>query len=133
MTEIALKNVTKSFGNVDVIHGIDLHMASGEFIVFVGPSGCGKSTLLRIISGLEQVTSGDVVIDGKIVNSVAASDRGLAMVFQSYALYPHMSVFENIAFNLRLAKISKEDVKKQVMEAAKILKLEALLERSGLR
>ena len=89
MTEIALKNVYKAFDSVEVLHGIDLQVQSGQFVVFVGPSGCGKSTLLRIIAGLEEVTLGDVEIDGEVVNNVAASERGLAMVFQSYALYPH--------------------------------------------
>ena len=96
MTEIALQNVYKAFDSVEVLHGIDLQVQSGQFVVFVGPSGCGKSTLLRIIAGLEEVTSGGVEIDGKVVNNVAASERGLAMVFQSYALYPHMTVYQNM-------------------------------------
>tara|TARA_B100000780_G_scaffold140358_1_gene98268 strand:- start:2244 stop:3332 length:1089 start_codon:yes stop_codon:yes gene_type:complete len=127
---VELHNIKKSFGSVSVIDGVDLTVAQGEFVVFVGPSGSGKSTLLRVIAGLESTTSGDIIINEQNVTYAEPSDRGIAMVFQSYALYPHMSVFENIAFNLRLSKLSKENVKKQVMEAAKILKLEALLERS---
>lgn len=127
---VELHGVKKSFGAVDVINGVDLTVAQGEFVVFVGPSGSGKSTLLRMIAGLEGTTCGDIIINEQNVTYAEPSDRGIAMVFQSYALYPHMNVFENIAFNLRLARRPKDDVKKQVMEAAKILKLEELLDRS---
>src|SRR5260370_6642823 len=100
MGHIKLTNVVKSYGSVDVLHDINLDIADGEFVVFVGPSGCGKSTLLRTIAGLERPTGGEIAIDGKVVNTVPAADRGLAMVFQSYALYPHMSVRQNLAFGL---------------------------------
>ncbi|MEO9820968.1 MAG: sn-glycerol-3-phosphate ABC transporter ATP-binding protein UgpC [Paracoccaceae bacterium] len=127
---VELHDIKKSFGAVSVIDGVDLKVAQGEFVVFVGPSGSGKSTLLRVIAGLESTTSGDIIIGDQNVTYAEPSGRGIAMVFQSYALYPHMNVFENIAFNLRLSKLSGEEIKKQVMEAARILKLEALLERS---
>ena len=107
MTEIILKNIYKSYDQTEVIHGVDLKLESGKFLVLVGPSGCGKSTLLRIIAGLEKVTSGNILIDGEHVNNVPAAERGLAMVFQSYALYPHMSVYKNMAFGLENLKISK--------------------------
>jgi multiple sugar transport system ATP-binding protein len=110
VTEIRLNNVLKSYGKVEVIHGIDLLVQSGEFVVFVGPSGCGKSTLLRIIAGLEKVTGGDVEIDGDVVNTVPASERGLAMVFQSYALYPHMSVYKNMAFGLENSRMPRAEI-----------------------
>ena len=100
MTEIQLSDVKKAYGEVEVIHGVDLKVDSGEFCVFVGPSGCGKSTSLRIIAGLEDITSGSVMIEGETVNDIPASERGLAMVFQSYALYPHMSIYKNMAFGL---------------------------------
>src|SRR5882757_2370773 len=103
MANIQLKNITKSFGAVHVIKGVDLDIESGEFMVFVGPSGCGKSTLLRLISGLEDITSGTLSFDGQVVNALAPSQRGIAMVFQSYALYPHMTVYENMAFGMKLA------------------------------
>ena len=100
MADLKLTDIKKAYGNLTILHGIDLAIADGEFVVFVGPSGCGKSTLLRIIAGLEQVSGGDIRIDGQSVTNVPASDRGLAMVFQSYALYPHMSVYRNMAFAL---------------------------------
>ena len=106
MAGLTLKDVRKAFGTVAVIHGVDLAIADGEFIVFVGPSGCGKSTLLRIIAGLEDVTDGEIAIDGLDVTRVPASDRGLAMVFQSYALYPHMTVAGNIGYPLRVRKLA---------------------------
>lgn len=127
---VELHNVKKSFGSVVVIDGVDLKIEQGEFVVFVGPSGSGKSTLLRVIAGLESATDGDVIIDNQNVTYADPADRGIAMVFQSYALYPHMNVYENIAFNLRLAKLSKIEIDKRVKDAAKILKLEPLLERS---
>ena len=107
MTEIILKNIYKSYDQTEVIHGVDLKLESGKFLVLVGPSGCGKSTLLRIIAGLEKVTSGNILIDGEHVNNVSAAERGLAMVFQSYALYPHMSVYKNMAFVLYSATSSQ--------------------------
>ncbi|MEQ9516483.1 ABC transporter ATP-binding protein [Roseitalea porphyridii] len=129
MTEIQLNKVLKAYGDVEVIHGIDLHVNSGQFVVFVGPSGCGKSTLLRIIAGLENVTGGEVVIDGAVVNNVTASERGLAMVFQSYALYPHMTVAENMGFGLKMTGSDPKFVRERVQRAAEILHLEQLLER----
>ncbi len=129
MTEIKLKQVRKAYGNVEVIHGIDLTVDSGEFVVFVGPSGCGKSTLLRIIAGLEEITSGNVEIDGDVVNNVTASDRGLAMVFQSYALYPHMSVYKNMAFGLENTKMPKAEIEKRVRDAGALLQITELLAR----
>ncbi|NQY61262.1 ABC transporter ATP-binding protein [Cognatishimia sp.] len=127
---VELHGIKKSFGSVNVIDGVDLAVEQGEFVVFVGPSGSGKSTLLRVIAGLESTTSGDIIIDDHNVTYAEPSDRGIAMVFQSYALYPHMNVFENIAFNLRLAKTPKSEVDRLVLDAARILKLEALLDRS---
>jgi multiple sugar transport system ATP-binding protein len=129
MAKIELKNVKKSYGAVDVIKGIDLTIEKGEFMVFVGPSGCGKSTLLRLISGLEEITSGDMLFDAERVNNVLPSQRGIAMVFQSYALYPHMTVYDNMAFGMKLAKASPEDMKKRVLEAAKLLQIDHLLDR----
>ena len=114
MTELKITNLNKSYGPVDVLKNINLDIKSGEFIVFVGPSGCGKSTLLRCISGLEEITSGELEIDGRRVNEVAPSKRGIAMVFQSYALYPHMSVYDNMAYSLKLKGMSKEDRKSVV-------------------
>jgi len=107
MGQITLKQITKSFGDVEVIHPIDLTVEDGEFVVFVGPSGCGKSTLLRLIAGLEDVTSGQILIDGNDATAIPPAKRGLAMVFQSYALYPHMSVRKNIGFPLKMAKVSR--------------------------
>ena len=129
MTDLQLKNVEKSYGKVDVIHGVDLDISSGEFIVFVGPSGCGKSTLLRMIAGLEDITSGTIAIGGEVVNDIVAAERGVSMVFQSYALYPHMTVFENMAFGLRQAKTPKDEIKKRVHEAAEILQITPYLDR----
>ena len=129
MSSLALRNVRKAFGVHEVIKGVNLDIAPGEFVVFVGPSGCGKSTLLRMIAGLEDVTSGDLSIAGRRVNDVDPSERGIAMVFQSYALYPHMTVRENMGFALRFAKVSKAEIEKQVLEAARILELEPLLDR----
>jgi multiple sugar transport system ATP-binding protein len=123
MATLDLQNVTKSFGTAKVLHGIDLAIADKEFVVFVGPSGCGKSTLLRIIAGLEEATSGQIVIGGADVSAQAPVDRGIAMVFQSYALYPHLTVYENIAFPLRVAKLAEPEVKAKVGRAADILQL----------
>jgi multiple sugar transport system ATP-binding protein len=129
VAEVVLKKVSKSFGEVKTIRDVDLDIKHGDFVVFVGPSGCGKSTLLRLIAGLEDITSGDLFIDGVKVNDALPSQRGIAMVFQSYALYPHMSVYENLAFGLKLAKTDKEAVDKRVREAARILQIDHLLER----
>ncbi|WP_309083583.1 sn-glycerol-3-phosphate ABC transporter ATP-binding protein UgpC [Chelativorans sp.] len=130
MSHLELKNVSKSFGRVDVLHDIDLEVMDREFVVFVGPSGCGKSTLLRIIAGLEKVTSGEVVLDGKVVNNVAAADRGLAMVFQSYALYPHMSVRQNLSFGLENTSTPRAEIDARVGEIARMLRIEELLHRT---
>ena len=127
---VELKSVSKSFGTVSVIKGVDLTIAKGEFVVFVGASGSGKSTLLRMIAGLESVSAGDIRIDGRDVTFDEPAERGIAMVFQSYALYPHMNVYDNIAFNLRLAHVSREEIATRVKEAARILRLEQLLTRS---
>ncbi|OUL88772.1 ABC transporter ATP-binding protein [Paraburkholderia hospita] len=130
MASISLKGVQKAYGdNAPVIRNVDLEIGENEFGVFLGPSGCGKSTLLRMIAGLEDVTDGDLSIGGRIVNDVPAAERGVAMVFQSYALFPHMSVYENMAFGLKLAKKPKAEIDSKVKEAARILQLEALLDR----
>lgn len=129
MTAIELKNLKKSYGKVQVIKGIDLDIRKGEFMVFVGPSGCGKSTLLRMISGLSEITSGDMLFDGKRVNDFVPSERGIAMVFQSYALYPHMKVYNNMAFGMKLAKATKGEIDRRVHEAARVLQIEHLLDR----
>jgi multiple sugar transport system ATP-binding protein len=129
MADVTLSRLTKSFGNVDVLHGIDLSIASREFVVFVGPSGCGKSTLLRMIAGLEEISSGDLMIDGVRANDLQPVERGTSMVFQSYALYPHMTVAENMTFGLRMAKMPKADIARRLAEAARILQLEPLLDR----
>ncbi len=129
MATVTLQNVKKSFGSTDVIHGIDVEIADGEFIVIVGPSGCGKSTLLRMVAGLETVTSGDILIGGKRANDLEPMERDIAMVFQNYALYPHMSVEQNMGYGLRIAGLPKAEIRKKVEEAAKLLQLEALLDR----
>ncbi|MET0438756.1 MAG: sn-glycerol-3-phosphate ABC transporter ATP-binding protein UgpC [Devosia sp.] len=128
-TGMALRQVRKSYGATAVIHGIDLDVAAGEFVVFVGPSGCGKSTLLRMIAGLEEVTDGEISIGGRDVTDLDPSQRGIAMVFQSYALYPHMSVRDNLGFGLKMANTPKAEIEARVAVAAKILKIEPLLER----
>jgi lactose/L-arabinose transport system ATP-binding protein len=129
MSDLKLRDIRKSFGNFEVIKGVDLDISSGEFVVFVGPSGCGKSTLLRMIAGLEDISAGTLEIGGTVVNDVDPSRRGIAMVFQSYALYPHMTVRENMGFALRFAGVPKAEVARQVGEAARILELEPLLDR----
>ena len=129
MAGLKLTNIKKSYGKVEVIHGVDLEIQQGEFLVFVGPSGCGKSTLLRMIAGLESITDGDMEIDGLRVNDVPPSLRGIAMVFQSYALYPHMTVYDNMAFSLRIGKHNKEEVNRRVTEAAEMLQLTEYLTR----
>ncbi len=126
---LELRDIRKAFGPVEVIHGINLSIEEGEFIVFVGPSGCGKSTLLRLIAGLDTPTSGDLMLDGQRVNDVPASERGLAMVFQSYALYPHMSVFKNLSFGLENMRVDKAEIEKRVQHASKLLQIDPLLDR----
>lgn len=129
MSDIVFEDVKKSFGKAEVIRGVSMRIDSGEFIVFVGPSGCGKSTLLRLVAGLEEITGGILKIGGKIVNDTPPAERGLAMVFQSYALYPHMTAYENMAFGLRQSGADKTSIDGSVREAAKILHIEELLER----
>jgi multiple sugar transport system ATP-binding protein len=130
MAELKLENIYKVYDNkVTAVNDFNLHINDKEFIVFVGPSGCGKSTTLRMIAGLEEISKGDFSIDGKRVNDVAPKDRDIAMVFQNYALYPHMSVYDNMAFGLKLRKFDKKEIDRRVQEAAKILGLEALLDR----
>ena len=129
MSGVTLKEVTKSFDETKVIHGVNLEIPDGELCVFVGPSGCGKSTLLRMIAGLEQVTSGSIEIGSRDVTTADPADRGVAMVFQNYALYPHMTVAENMGFGLKMNGVAKNVVKEKVLTAAKILKLEDYLDR----
>jgi len=130
MASVELQNVVKSYdGKTNVIHGINLHIEHGEFVVFVGPSGCGKSTLLRMIAGLESISGGDVVIDGKRVNDEPPRNRDIAMVFQDYALYPHKSLYDNMAFGLRLRKTPETEIRTRVMDAARLLRIDHMLER----
>jgi len=129
MSSVALRNVTKSFGTTQIIRGVDVDIADGEFVILIGPSGCGKSTLLRMIAGLEEISSGDVVIGDRVVNLVPSKDRDIAMVFQSYALYPHLTVRENMGFSLSLRKAPKAETDQRVDEAAATLGLEHLLDR----
>ncbi|WP_454850972.1 ABC transporter ATP-binding protein [Rhizobium binxianense] len=129
MTSLKLQNLQKRFGGIDVIKGVDLDIGDGEFVVFVGPSGCGKSTLLRMISGLEDITAGSLHIGDRLVNDVQPASRGVAMVFQSYALYPHLTVRDNMGFGLKVRKVPRSDAEQRVKEAAATLKIEALLDR----
>ena len=129
MATVRLRDVRKSYGAVEVIKGVDIDIADGEFVVFVGPSGCGKSTLLRMISGLEDITSGTLEIDGRVVNDLEPKERGIAMVFQTYAIFPHMTVRENVAFGLTIAKTPRAEKERKVAEAARILQMEHLLDR----
>lgn len=129
MATVGIKKVVKAYGDIEIVHGIDLEINDGEFVVLLGPSGCGKSTTLRMIAGLEEISGGEISIGGRVVNDVAPKDRQIAMVFQNYALYPHMTVFQNMAFGLKLQKVPKEEIKKQVDRAAKMLELHPLLER----
>jgi len=129
MASVSVANVRKSYGHFEVLHGVDIDIEDGEFVILVGPSGCGKSTLLRMIAGLEEISGGDVAIGGRVVNDVEPKSRDIAMVFQSYALYPHMTVEANMGFSLRLAKAPKEEIRRRVREAAQILGLENLLDR----
>src|ERR1700678_1132135 len=129
MSFLILDNVVKRYGSVKVVDGVDLEAEKGEFVVFVGPSGCGKSTLLPMIAGLEEISEGDVSIDGRVVTAIAPADREVSMVFQSYALYPHMSVAENIAFGLKMARMPRDQIATRVADAARILQIEPLLQR----
>ena len=129
MTQVSLTNIVKDYGRTRVIHGVDLTINTGEFVVFVGPSGCGKSTLLRMIAGLEDITGGDLAIGDEIVNDVVPAERGVAMVFQSYALYPHMTVFENMAFGLKQAKTPRDEIHRRVRSAADALQVTSYLDR----
>ena len=129
MADVRLTDIRKRFGALDIIKGVDLSIETGEFVVFVGPSGCGKSTLLRMIAGLEDITSGELAIGGTVMNDVDPSKRGIAMVFQSYALYPHMTVRENMGFALKFAGMAKEEIERRVNDAARILELGPLMER----
>lgn len=130
MAGLTLREVRKSYGTTEVMHGVDLDIEDGEFVVFVGPSGCGKSTLLRMIAGLEDITSGSVAIGDREVNDVAASQRGVAMVFQTYALYPHMTVKQNMSFGLKQAKTPADEIERRVADAAAILQIDDYLDRS---
>src|SRR5580693_5060646 len=129
MADVALRNVVKRFDEVDAVRDINLAILDKEFVVLVGPSGCGKSTTLRMIAGLEEVTSGDILIGGEVVNDVPPKDRDIAMVFQNYALYPHMTAFENMSFGLKLRKVAKDEIRRRVDEAARILDIAQLLDR----
>ncbi len=130
MANLRLEKVFKSYGHVPVVRGIDLDIPDGEFTVLLGPSGCGKSTLLRVIAGLEDADDGEIVIDGQTVNDVRPRDRDVAMVFQNYALYPYMSVYENIAFGMRIRKMPEDEIRRQIAWAAKLLEIEDLLQRA---
>src|SRR6201987_3103984 len=130
MAALTLQGVKKTYdGKQFVLHGIDVDVADGEFVVMVGPSGCGKSTLLRMVAGLERISDGNISIAGKVVNQLEPKDRNIAMVFQNYALYPHMSVAENMGYALKIAGVERAQIEKRVRDAAKILELEPLLER----
>src|SRR5210317_168453 len=129
MAGVTYKNVFKRFGDVEVIKDLNIEVADKEFVVFVGPSGCGKSTNLRMLAGLEEISEGDILIGDRVVNDVPPKDRDIAMVFQSYALYPHMSVYDNMAFGLKLRKTPKSDIERRVQEAAEILDIDHLLDR----
>jgi multiple sugar transport system ATP-binding protein len=129
MATVSFRTIKKSFGKTDILHGISFDIRDGEFVVLVGPSGCGKSTLLRMLAGLEDITSGEILIDDRVVNELESKDRDIAMVFQSYALYPHMTVRENMAFSLRLRKADASVTQERVAHAARILNLDHLLER----
>ena len=127
MAKLKIKNLKKSYENEQIIHGVNLEIKDGEFVVFVGPSGCGKSTLLRLIAGLEEITEGEISIGDKVVNEIAPSKRGVAMVFQNYALYPHMNVYKNMSFALRQARMNKDEINRRVKNAAEILQISDFL------
>jgi multiple sugar transport system ATP-binding protein len=129
MGAVTIRNVRKNYGTVEVLHGVSIEIDDGEFVILVGPSGCGKSTLLRMIAGLEDITDGQIEISGQVVNDLAPKDRDIAMVFQSYALYPHMTVEENMGFSLKLGRVSRDEIKQRVLSAAQVLGLEPYLAR----
>ena len=129
MADVSIKDVYKTFGKTEVIHGISCDIKDGEFIVILGPSGCGKSTLLRMVAGLEVITKGKIAINGAVVNDLEPADRDIAMVFQNYALYPHMSVYKNMAYGLKIRRMPKEEIEKRVRNAAKILEISEFLDR----
>ena len=129
MAGVNLRDVKKSYGDLQVIHGVSMDIADGEFILILGPSGCGKSTLLRMVAGLEPFTAGEIVIGGRVVNQLEPKDRDIPMVFQNYALYPHMSVYDNMAFGLKMRKFPKPEIAKRVQEAAEILGIHELPKR----
>ena len=129
MGAVSINNVRKNYGSVEVLHGVSVDIADGEFVILVGPSGCGKSTLLRMIAGLEEITAGEISISGRVVNTLAPKDRDIAMVFQSYGLYPHMTVEQNMGFSLKLQRVAKDEINKRVANAASILGLEPYLKR----
>src|SRR6201992_2785942 len=129
MATVSIRNVRKSFGSTEVLHGVSVEISDGEFVILVGPSGCGKSTLLRMIAGLENISAGEIAIANRVVNNVAPKERDIAMVFQNYALYPHMTVRDNMAFSLSLAKVPKQQIEQQVGRAAQILGLTQYLNR----
>src|SRR5215510_9540899 len=129
MAEVKLRKIVKRYDEVEAVRGIDLDISDHEFVVLVGPSGCGKSTTLRMIAGLEDITDGEISIGGTVVNDVPPKDRDIAMVFQNYALYPHMTVFENMSFGLRLKRMPKADIDRRVQNAARILDITELLQR----
>jgi sn-glycerol 3-phosphate transport system ATP-binding protein len=129
MATVTLDNIKKSYGEREVVHGVSCAVGDGELVVVVGPSGCGKSTLLRMVAGLEDITSGAVAIDGRVVNGIEPKDRDIAMVFQNYALYPHMSCFDNMAYGLRMRGMAKDEIRTRVDRAARILQLDGLLDR----
>src|SRR5437899_2566503 len=129
MAHVSLRNVVKHFDDTEAVRGIDLDIADKDFVVQLGPSGCGKSTTLRIVAGLEEITAGEIAVDGEVVNDVPPKDRDMAMVFQNYALYPHMTVYENMSFGLRLKRYPKDEIARRVKEAARILDITELLDR----
>src|SRR5919202_4627610 len=123
MAGVSLRDVRKSYGQMEVIHGVSCEIADGELVVVVGPSGCGKSTLLRMVAGLEEISAGEIAIGGRVVNGIEPKDRDIAMVFQNYALYPHMTVYDNMAYGLRIRGLSKQEIRDRVAKAAGILQL----------
>ncbi|HWR93077.1 MAG TPA: ATP-binding cassette domain-containing protein, partial [Desulfobacterales bacterium] len=129
MADVSIRNVTKKFGKTEVIHGISCDIRDGEFIVILGPSGCGKSTLLRMVAGLEEITTGEIAIAGRVVNRLEPAERDIAMVFQNYALYPHMSVYKNMAYGLKMRRMPAGEIDRRVRSAARILELSELLDR----
>src|SRR5437868_10908496 len=129
MAQVSLRELRKSYAGSEVIHGVSCEIADGELIVIVGPSGCGKSTLLRMVAGLEEITEGEIAIGGRVVNAIEPKDRDIAMVFQNYALYPHMTVFDNMAYGLKIRGLAKDDIRRRVERAAATLRLEKLLDR----